>query len=141
MSSQQVEPAGQLENVQLLEGPEDVVHVIASLPSHEVEEDNSILQPSTSNSGSVQEPQIKVQESQSKGVYIPAQGPVSRSDYLLSVNVIDNVRIPSFSELEILAQAKSDGNHCYMLESNLQNSDLLVARAIVTPGETVPCAC
>ena len=62
---------------------------------------------------------------------------------MLSVNVIDNVRIPSFSELEILAQTKSDGtksdgNHCYMLESNLQNSDLLVARAVVTPGETVP---
>ena len=56
----------------------------------------------------------------------------------LSVSVIDNVRVPSFSEPEILAQTKGDGSHCYMLESKLQNSDLLVARAVVTPGETVP---
>ena len=54
------------------------------------------------------------------------------------VLLIDNVRVPSFSELEILAQTKGDGSHCYMLESNLQNSDLLVARAVVTLGETVP---
>ena len=110
----------------------------AGLPSHEQEEDNSILQPGTPDFGSVEGPQIKVQEPQSKEVFVSAQGSMVKSDRVLSVNIIDNVRIPSFSELEILAQTKSDGNRSYMLESNLQNSDLLVARAIVTPGETVP---
>ena len=115
----------------------------AGLPSHEQEEDNFILQPGTPDFGSVEGPQIKVQELQSKEVFVSAQGPMVKSDRVLSVNIIDNVRIPSFSELEILAQTKSDGttsddNRSYMLESNLQNSDLLVARAIVTPGETVP---
>ena len=57
---------------------------------------------------------------------------------MLTVKVIDNIRIPAFSELEILAQVKGDGSHSYMLESNLKNSDLLVARAVVTPGEVVP---
>ena len=69
----------------------------------------------------------------------PAPDPLAESDHVLSVKVIDNVRIPSFSELEILAQVKGDGgNNCYMLESNLQNLDLLVARAVVTPGNVVP---
>ena len=58
---------------------------------------------------------------------------------MLSVKVIDNVRIPSFRELEIFAQVKViDTSGCYMLESNLQHSDLLVARAVVIPGEMVP---
>ena len=48
------------------------------------------------------------------------------SGHVLTVKVIDNTRIPAFSELEILAQVKSNGSHCYMLESNLKNSDLLV---------------
>ena len=135
--SEDVELTGQLGNVKP-----------AGLPSHEQEEDSSILQPGTPDSGSVEGPQIKVQEPQSKEVFIPAQGLVIKPDRVLSVNIIDNVKIPSFSELEILAQTKSDGtksdgtksggNRCYMLESNLQNFDLLVARAIVTPGETVP---
>ena len=91
----------------------------------------------------MEEPQIRVQEPQSKEVFVSAQGPMVKADRVLSVNIIDNVRIPSFSELEILAQTKSDGttsdgNRSYMLESNLQNSDLLVARAIVTLGKTVP---
>ena len=69
----------------------------------------------------------------------PAWDPSAESGHVLSVKVIDNVRIPSFSELEILAQVRGDGdNNCYMLESNLQNSDLLVARAVVTPGDVVP---
>ena len=115
----------------------------AGLPSHEQKEDNSILQPGTPEFGSVEEPQIRVQEPQSKEVFVSAQGPMVKADRVLSVNIIDNVRIPSFSELEILAQTKSDGitsdgNRSYMLESNLQNSDLLVARAIVTLGKTVP---
>ena len=78
----------------LLEGSEDAVHVTACLPFHEEEEDNPILQPSTPDSSSVKEPQIKVQESQSKRVFTPVQSPVVKSDRVLSVNVIDNVRIP-----------------------------------------------
>ena len=41
-------------------------------------------------------------------------------------------------QLEILAQVKSDGSHDYMLENNLKNSDLLVARAVVIPDKVVP---
>ena len=63
---------------------------------------------------------------------------VGGSGHVLTVKVIDNIRIPAFSELEILAQVKGDGSHCYMLEGNLKNSDLLVARAVVMPGEVVP---
>ena len=70
-------------------------------------------------------------------MFTPAQGSVVKFDCVLSVNIADNVRIPSFSELEILANTKGDGDHSYMLESNLQNSDLLMTRAIVTPGKTV----
>ena len=33
---------------------------------------------------------------------------------------------------------KGDGGHCYMLENNLKNSDLLVARAVVMPDKVVP---
>ena len=54
------------------------------------------------------------------------QGPSAESDHVLShvlsVKVIDNVRIPSFSELEILAQVNGcpiDTSTCYMLEGNL----------------------
>ena len=63
---------------------------------------------------------------------------VGGSGHVLTVKVIDNIRIPAFSELEILAQVKGDGSHCYILEGNLKNSDLLVARAVVMPGEVVP---
>ena len=113
--------------------PEDVQS--ADFPSCE---EKTISQSSTPETTSVKEPQMKVQEPQSKGAFTPAQDGVVESGHVLSVSVIDNGRVPSFSELEILAQTKGDGSHCYMLESNLQNSDLLVARAVVIPGETVP---
>ena len=65
------------------------------------------------------------------GVF-PARDPSAESGHVLSVKVIDNVRIPSFSELEILGQVRGDGgNNCYMLESNLQNSDLLESSHLV----------
>ena len=63
----------------------------AGLPSHEQEEDNSILQPGTPEFGSVEEPQIRVQEPQSKEVFVSAQGPMVKADRVLSVNIIDNV--------------------------------------------------
>ena len=71
-------------------------------------------------------------EDNSDAVHIYQMG---ESGHVLTVKIIDNVRIPAFSELEILVQVKGDGSH---LENNLKNSDLLVARAIVTPGDVVP---
>ena len=40
--------------------------------------------------------------------------------HVLTVKIIDNIRIPAFSELEILAQVKCDGSRCYVLENNLK---------------------
>ena len=56
----------------------------------------------------------------------------------MTVKINDNIRIPAFSELEILTQVKGNGRHYYMLENNLKNSDLLVARAVVMPDKVVP---
>ena len=131
--SKDVRTTGQSENVKSTGQPED--DQSADFPSCEEE---TISQSSTPETTSVKEPQMKEQEPLSKGVFMPAQGGMVKSGHVLSVSVIDNVRVPSFSELEILVQTKGDGSHCYMLESNLQNSDLLVAREVVTPGETVP---
>ena len=63
---------------------------------------------------------------------------MGESGHVLTVKITDNIRIPAFSELEILTQVKGDGSHCCMLENNLKNSDLLVASAIVMPGKVVP---
>ena len=63
---------------------------------------------------------------------------MSGSGHVLTVKVIDNIRIPAFSEMEVLARGRGDGCHCYMLENNLKNSELLVARAVVRSGEVVP---
>jgi len=54
--------------------------------------------------------------------------------------VTDNVRIPSFSELEISAQVRGHtvNTNSYVLEGNMKNSDVMVARAVVAPGSTVP---
>ena len=131
--SKDVRTIGQSENVKSTGQPEDVQS--ADFPSCEEE---TISQSSTPETTSVKKPQMKEQEPLSKGVFTAAQGGMVKSGHVLSVSVIDNVRVPSFSELEILVQTRGDGSHCYMLESNLQNSDLLVARAVVTPGETVP---
>ena len=56
----------------------------------------------------------------------------------MTVKINDNIRIPAFSELEILTQVKGNGRHYYMLENNLKNSDLLVARAVAMPDKVVP---
>ena len=60
------------------------------------------------------------------------------SYHVLSAKVIENVRVPSYSEIEILKGCTPNESNCYMLESNLQNSDILIARALVTPNELVP---
>ena len=63
------------------------------------------------------------------------------SDHMFMVKVVDNVRVPSYNELEIVAKVEgctlSQGSYC-VLENNLQNSDVIVARAMVTPDEFVP---
>ena len=62
-------------------------------------------------------------------------------DHVFLVKVVDNVRVPSYSEMEIMAKVKgctlSQGSY-YVLENNLHNSEVIVARALVTPDEFVP---
>ncbi|XP_065900680.1 uncharacterized protein [Dysidea avara] len=63
-----------------------------------------------------------------------------KSSCVFSVKVQDNVRIPSYSEMEILACVNwctQNLSSCYVLESNLRNSDLFVARALVKGGSSV----
>ena len=68
-------------------------------------------------------------------------GSLHDSDHVFMVKVVDNVRVPSYSEMEIVATVKgctlSQGS-CYVLENNLHNSDVIVARALVIPDEFVP---
>ena len=134
--SKDVRTTGQSENVKSTGQPEDVES--ADFPSCEGE---TISQSSTPETTSVKEPQMKVKKPQSKGVFTPAQDGMVKSGHVLAVSVIDNLRVPSFSELEILAQTRGDGSHCYMLESNLQNPDLLVARAVITLVRQFQCDC
>ena len=60
---------------------------------------------------------------------------------VLGAKVKENVRIPSYSEIEIevnvnwCIQSRSD---YYVLESSLKSSGLLVARALVRNGNSVP---
>jgi len=54
---------------------------------------------------------------------------------------VDNVRVPAFSELEILAKVVGGIpvlGGCYMMEGVLRNSDLMVARTLVSFNEVVP---
>ena len=65
----------------------------------------------------------------------------TQCDYVFSVTIIiDNVRIPSLSESEISAQVRGHtvNTNSYMLEGNMKNSDVMVARAVIAPGSTVP---
>ena len=45
---------------------------------------------------------------------------IGEPSHVLTVTITDNIRIPTFSELEILAQVKCDGSHCYVLENNFR---------------------
>ena len=74
----------------------------------------------------------------SGAVVAPVQ--VQAKDRGSAVTVINNVRIPSFSELEISAQVRGHtvNTNSYVLEGNMKNSDVMVARAVVVPGSTVP---
>ena len=60
---------------------------------------------------------------------------------MLLATVVENVRVLSYSEMEILVKVKGctpSNSSCYVLESNLHNSDIMVARALVTSNEFVP---
>ena len=61
-------------------------------------------------------------------------------DHVFLVKVADNVRVPSYSEMEIVAKVKGctlPQGSCYVLENNLHNSEVIIARALVTPDEFV----
>ena len=60
---------------------------------------------------------------------------------VLFVRVTANVEIPAYSEMEILADVGdlAQRNQTYVLEDmNIQNSDVMVARALIIPGESIP---
>ena len=51
---------------------------------------------------------------------------------------MDNVRVPSYSEMKILAKVNGCTTNKSSLEGNLKYSDLMVARALVIPCESAP---
>ena len=60
-------------------------------------------------------------------------------DSVLFVRVVANSRIPSFSEMEILGTVVGEApDKTYLLQSQLKDSDLMIATAVVTPGGLIP---
>ena len=60
---------------------------------------------------------------------------------VLFVRVTANVKIPSYSEMEILANVGdlAQSNQTYVLEDmDMLNSDVMVAHAVIIPGESIP---
>ena len=60
---------------------------------------------------------------------------------VLFVRVTANVKIPAYSEMEILADVGdlAQRNQTYVLEDmNIQNSDVMVAHAVIILGESIP---
>ena len=60
---------------------------------------------------------------------------------VLFVRVTANIKLPAYSEMEILAELSdlTQSNQTYILEErNIQNEGIMVARAVVTSGESVP---
>ena len=60
---------------------------------------------------------------------------------VLFVRVTANVKTPAYSEMEILADAGdlAQRNQTYVLEDmNIQNSDVMVAHAVIIPRESIP---
>ena len=60
---------------------------------------------------------------------------------VLFVRVTANIKLPAYSEMEILAELSdlTQSNQTYVLEErNMQNEGIMVARAVVTSGESVP---
>ena len=62
------------------------------------------------------------------------------TDSVLSVRVAVDTSIPSFSEMKILATTRGQlqvFDMSYLLEGQLQDSDLMIAKALVTPGDLI----
>ena len=60
-------------------------------------------------------------------------------DSVLFVRVVANSRIPSFSEMEILGTVVGEApDKTYLLQNQLKDSDLMIATAVVTPGDLIP---
>ena len=60
---------------------------------------------------------------------------------VLFVRVITDTKLPAYSEMEIMAEVSdlTQSNQTYALEErNMQNEGIMVARAVVTSGESVP---
>ena len=60
---------------------------------------------------------------------------------MLFVRVTANIKLPAYSEMEILAKLSdlTQSNQTYVLEErNMQNEGIMVAHAVVTSGESVP---
>ena len=65
----------------------------------------------------------------------------NRKTPMLFIRVTANVRLPVYSEMEILADVSDfvHENQMYILEGvELQTTNVMVARAVVTPGVSVP---
>ena len=62
-----------------------------------------------------------------------------KDDSVLFVRVVANSRIPSFSEMEILGTVVGEApDKTYLLQSQLKDSDVMIATAAVTPGDLIP---
>ena len=59
---------------------------------------------------------------------------------VLFVRVTANVKLPAYSEMEILADVSdlAQKNQTCVLDVNKQNEDVMVSHAVVMPGESVP---
>ena len=65
----------------------------------------------------------------------------SKKTPVLFVRVTANIKLPAYSEMEILAELSdlTQSNQTYVLEErNMQNEGIMVAHAVVTSGESVP---
>ena len=103
---------------------------VTSTLSQEGPQTTKLSQLETMSGGSVPQEIIKIDSD------------LQEPDRVFLVKVVDNVRVPSYSEMEIVAKVikgctLSQGS-CYVLENNLHNSEVIVARALVTPDEFVP---
>ena len=62
-----------------------------------------------------------------------------KTDPVLFVRVASNAMIPSFSEMEILGTIMGQApDKSYLLQGQLKISDLMIAAAVVTPGDSIP---
>ena len=62
-----------------------------------------------------------------------------KDDSVLLVRVVANSRIPNFSKMEILGTVAGEApDETYLLQSQLKDSDLMIATAVVTHDDLIP---